>query len=551
MYQQITGQFQHGHQSNNHGAATIKSSPIRTNIYNKRLTNSGHYQTTTLEHTNNIVQQAKQQKIYKQNVEQNVNLYRHQRKEQNQAKVRNPLQHRNVQVEEDLPRLGWKVEFESGASDSALSPDMPDYFLTSKFFEVAKHETTSALGKDISHLNTIQHLDGADHSSGMVTTGKVTNLRGEERILDDSAISDDAPLWWRGKNTIISKNLGYKHRDAMRQKQIDLMNNHINGYHERNPVLQKWPKHEPLDIRITGDKGVKVDFGPNGPTDSAISADLPDYFLTNPNFEVVNHVKEAQHGLNNQILAGQGTGVKSSTVVGSKTLSDTAISGDMPNWCIKGAAEVNPMPLSKYNKHATPRTWRVNLETKPNSNMDVNNTIARSKSSSNFASKQQKQAGSQLDTVFNWEKSIPHATAAASNRMRRSGSEIISPTTKKYNNNGLNVEVTSNGISVYDMAKRSANISSTNQHRQKQTPYNEWQNKNGAPRLNVGPRSGHDNFSRDILGNVFSPTAKIRTPNDFQPYDHRCAHRSGWNKLPRQRGKTPIGPYAAGYRKWD
>ena len=542
MYQQISGQF---HNNNNN---PIQSSPIRTNVYNKQLLNQT-YHTTTSQQNKTIVNNAQQQNLYKQNVEKNVNLYRQQRKNEHQARIRNPLQHRNVGVQEDLPRLGWKVEFESGASDSALSPDMPDYFLTSKYFEVAKHETTSALGKDISHLNAIQHLDGAEHSSGMVTNAMVTNLRGEERILDDSAISDDAPLWWRNQNTIISKNLGYKHRDAMKQKQLNIMTQHINGYHERNPVLQKWPKHEPLDIRITGDKGVKVDFGPNGPTDSAISADLPDYFLTNPNYEVVNHVKESKHGTNNQILAGVGTGVKSSTIIGSKTLSDTSISGDMPTWCIKGASEVNPVPLSKYNKDATPRINLVNVETKL---MDDDNW-KKNTSKSKFAPKR----GSQLDTVLNWDKKIEKINNNLTNKkmMRRSGSEIISPTTNRRNNNNntnnkFNIAVTSNGINVYDLAKQTKYENNNNYRHANKNNYN-WKNTNGAPRLNVGPRSGQDTFSRDILGNVFSPTVAPNTTKDFQPYDHRSAHRSGWNAPPRERSQKPIGPYTAGYRKWD
>ena len=145
-----------------------------------------------------------------------------------------------------------------------------------------------------------------------------------------------------------------------------------------------------------GDKGVKVDFEPNGPQTvrtishrprcnlntqltsqlppGAISADLPEYFLTNPNFEVVTHVHDARHRSNNQLLAGVGTGVKSSTTVGAKVLSDTSISGDMPEWCIKSASEVNPVPMSKYNKTATPRVHRVNMETHNRSSAVVSST---------------------------------------------------------------------------------------------------------------------------------------------------------------------------------
>jgi hypothetical protein len=137
-----------------------------------RAAANSNYTTTMQESTSAVVANAQHGGLYRKNVEGNVNLYRNQRLDKNQAKLRDPLHHKNVGVVEDLPRLGWKVDFESGASDSALSPDMPAYFLTSKYFEVAKHETTSALGKDIGHLNSIQHLAGAEHSSGMVTSGK-------------------------------------------------------------------------------------------------------------------------------------------------------------------------------------------------------------------------------------------------------------------------------------------------------------------------------------------------------------------------------------------
>lgn len=137
-----------------------------------RAAANSDYTTTMQLTTSTVVANAQQEQLYRKNVEGNVNLYRNQRLDKSQARHRDPLHHKNVRVAEDLPRVGWKVEFESGASDSALSPDMPDYFLTSEFFEVANHETTSALGKDIGHLNSIQHLAGAEHSSGMVTSGK-------------------------------------------------------------------------------------------------------------------------------------------------------------------------------------------------------------------------------------------------------------------------------------------------------------------------------------------------------------------------------------------
>ena len=137
-----------------------------------RAAANSNYTTTMQATTSAVVVNAQHEQLYRKNVEGNVNLYRNQRLDKHQAKLRDPLHHKNVNVVEDLPRVGWKVEFESGASDSALSPDMPDYFLTSEFFEVANNETTSALGKDIGHLNSIQHLAGAEHSSGMVTSGK-------------------------------------------------------------------------------------------------------------------------------------------------------------------------------------------------------------------------------------------------------------------------------------------------------------------------------------------------------------------------------------------
>ena len=99
-------------------------------------------------------------------------------------------------------------------------------------------------------------------------------------------------------------------------------------------------------------------------------------------------------------------------------LADTSISGDMPEWCIKSASEVNPVPMSKYNKTATPRVHRVNMETH-NRSSAVDSATRRSTGRNS--------PKSQLDEVLDWStKRLPKRDHGNST-MRRSGSEIISP----------------------------------------------------------------------------------------------------------------------------
>ena len=113
--------------------------------------------------------------------------------------------------------------------------------------------------------------------------------------------------------------------------------------------------------------------------------------------------------------------MKSSTTVGAKVLADTSISGDMPEWCIKGASEINPVPLSKYNKAPTPRVNRVNMET-VNHSSPVDNASRRSIGHTS--------PKSQLDGILNWDAKTSPKRNHGSITMRRSGSEIISP--KRY-----------------------------------------------------------------------------------------------------------------------
>ena len=99
----------------------------------------------------------------------------------------------------------------------------------------------------------------------------------------------------------------------------------------------------------------------------------------------------------------------------------------------------------------------------------------------------------------------------------RTMANILYSTTCSQNHPGLNVSVSSTGISVYDTAKMT---SGAKNYRRNKNPL-EWQNTNGAPRLNVGPKSGQDNFSRKVVGDVYIAPTKTMKSTDFQPYDHR------------------------------
>ena len=96
---------------------------------------------------------------------------------------------------------------------------------------------------------------------------------------------------------------------------------------------------------------------------------------------------------------------------------------------------------------------------------------------------------------------------------------ILYFTTYSQKHPGLNVSVSSTGISVYDNNMAKMTSGAKNYRRNKN--HLEWQNRNGAPRLNVGPKSGQDNFSRNIVGDVYMAPTKIMKSTDFQPYDHR------------------------------
>ena len=483
------------------------------------------FASSSAEQAGAVVERAMGNNIYAQNQRANVNLARRSRLKN--FRERNPIQHKNVQVAEDLPRTGWKVEFENGASDSAISPDMPSYFLTSPHFEIATHETTAPLGKDNHNYQ---------HQQGMATTVNMTNSAGEVKVLDDAAISEDAPLWWRGAggHTIVTRNLGYKKRDAIVKRQEGKMNNFMQGNGERNPVHHRWPKSEPMSYKVTGDGGVKVDFGENGPSDSAISADLPDYFLTSKHYEVVTHkpTDGRMADVAKWNMEGSTYGLKASVNTGDKVLDDSAISGDMPEWCVRASKEVNPMYLRRSNRSVTPRVHIANLETKEaevtSRKIDVNSPAYRQKKKMQSSS-----------VPLQW--GMPGDTCKPSRTMQRSASEIISPI-KKSNCAGLSVQFHSNGISV-----REGDRSAARNHRSPEKV--NWEAQEGPPRW-VGPKSGHSSFTTSSF-HVYEKQPPASKSSQFLPYDHRSAHRTGWVPPPRERSKGVDGIWAAGYRKWD
>ena len=563
MFGQITG-----HTDYRQGGPTVVGGVATSPMVRTRGTSpplDGNYATTTGTTTGAVVQLGKEQNLYSANLRSNVNLERANRLRKSHD--RNAVHHQNVECAEDLPRKGWKVDFENGLSDSAISPDMPEYFLTSEFYEVAKNETTTQSGKENAIYNQVGHY-------GMDTQVGITNTSGETRLLDDSAISEEAPDWWRssGGHTLVSRNFGYIKRDQGRLRQQQELEKFRQGDGERNPVLQQYPSTEPISYKVTGPEksGVRVDFGPDGPSDCAMSADMPAYFLTNPHFEVVQGSDATTKG---QVLGGvwgkamgdATSGVKASAQVGGKMLSDTSVSGDMPEWAINASVEVNDVPFDRYNRDVLSREKRPH---KANLQSDYDPTkFEPPKGSFMEQEMRKKMQRSSLETVLDWDKPTPPSTST----MRRSASEVLSPYLARSpppRADKLRVSVTSTGVHVEDHSQASPQIARVGSSSMlgiaspvgRQPSHMSAYDRATKPRLEPGStvpqhyglqgkRSGQHSFIGP--GVVCEEQAPVNAPSHFMPYDHRSGHRSSWIAPPRERAKMISVGDGGGYRRWD
>ena len=250
----------------------------------------------------------------------NCNLDRNERLKRSSVQQRHPLSHKGVKVQEDLPRKGWKVDFESGLNDSAISSTMPSYFTSNPHFDIIQEPPQKASGVK-SHFE--YHLP----KSGLSVN------------IDDAAVSGDAPDWFKSEHTSVTKRQEHVADAFKEERQKEALHRHLHGHRERNVVNHLYPISEPYSSKIT-QGGWKTDFE-SGANDSAISGDMPQYFQTNEHFEVL------------PAPAAKATGVRpTATFIDPKSgttieMDDSSISKDAPQWMLKQAAEVRQIPYEK------------------------------------------------------------------------------------------------------------------------------------------------------------------------------------------------------------
>lgn len=252
-----------------------------------------------------------------------------------QVHSRNPISKMNVEVQEDLPRTGWKVDFESEAADGAISADMPTYFKTSEHFEIAAPTPERPKGVK----SSFTYLDPK--------TGTVTEI-------DDNVISADAPTWMTGGDYA---SVAQRRSDVERKHALAVQNSKIEAHRygegERNPVLHRYPSTQPMDYSITNG-GVRQHFE-SGMSDTAISGgELPPFMTTSEFYETVNHNNAATRQRAREEARRQNS---------TSALKNSSIAAENPEWMLKASTNVRDRePAARRRSVSPPLAQKMSAE---------------------------------------------------------------------------------------------------------------------------------------------------------------------------------------------